>query len=347
MSLVSINPTTGEEIASYDEMSTGEAAEVVGATHEAFLTWRETPAAERSRLLAAAAAVLEEERENHAELMVREMGKPIVQARAEVDKCAWVCRYYAENGERFLAPEPVETDATKSYVAFEPLGVVLAVMPWNFPYWQVFRFAAPALAAGNTGLLKHASNVQGCALAIEEVFRRAGFPTDVFRTLVVGSSRVAAIIEDPRVKAVTLTGSTPAGQAVAGRAGSLLKKTVLELPGVCSTPVRAVSPPSGSLSPRVCRRSSRIVAGARWPQRSWVTPWTRRPTSDPLPVASSAKSSTAKCERASTPAPACCLAASCPTAPAPSIHQRFSPMSKRACRPTPRSSLDRWQRFCR
>jgi succinate-semialdehyde dehydrogenase/glutarate-semialdehyde dehydrogenase len=231
MSLVSINPTTGEEIASYDEMSTGEAAEVVGATHEAFLTWRETPAAERSRLLAAAAAVLEEERENHAELMVREMGKPIVQARAEVDKCAWVCRYYAENGERFLAPEPVETDATKSYVAFEPLGVVLAVMPWNFPYWQVFRFAAPALAAGNTGLLKHASNVQGCALAIEEVFRRAGFPTDVFRALVVGSSRVAAIIEDPRVKAVTLTGSTPAGQAVAGRAGSLLKKTVLELGG--------------------------------------------------------------------------------------------------------------------
>jgi succinate-semialdehyde dehydrogenase/glutarate-semialdehyde dehydrogenase len=231
MTLASIDPTTGEEIANYEEMSSEEVAEIVGATHEAFLTWRETPLAERSRLLTAAAAELEQEREHHAELMVREMGKPIVQARAEVDKCAWVCRYYAENGERFLAPEPVETDATKSYVAFEPLGVVLAVMPWNFPYWQVFRFAAPALAAGNAGLLKHASNVQGCALAIEEIFRRAGFPEQVFRALVVGSSRVAGIIGDPRVRAVTLTGSTPAGKAVAGQAGSLLKKTVLELGG--------------------------------------------------------------------------------------------------------------------
>jgi succinate-semialdehyde dehydrogenase/glutarate-semialdehyde dehydrogenase len=231
MSMVSINPATGEEIARYAEMTGAESREIVGATHEAFVGWRETPNAARSRLLAATAAVLEEQREHHAELMVREMGKPIAQARAEVDKCAWVCRYYAENGERFLAPEPVETDAAKSYVAFEPLGVVLAVMPWNFPYWQVFRFAAPALAAGNTGLLKHASNVQGCALAIEEIFQRAGFPQDVFRTLVVGSSRVAAIIEDPRVKAVTLTGSTPAGRAVAGLAGSMLKKTVLELGG--------------------------------------------------------------------------------------------------------------------
>ncbi|MGB6853753.1 MAG: aldehyde dehydrogenase family protein, partial [Thermoanaerobaculia bacterium] len=160
MTLVSINPTTGEEIASYTEMTSDEVEEVVGATHESFQSWRETPFAERSRLLTAAAAVLEQDRDHHAELIVREMGKPIVQARAEVDKCAWVCRYYAENGESFLAPEPVETDATRSYVAFEPLGVVLAVMPWNFPYWQVFRFAAPALAAGNTGLLKHASNVQ-------------------------------------------------------------------------------------------------------------------------------------------------------------------------------------------
>jgi succinate-semialdehyde dehydrogenase/glutarate-semialdehyde dehydrogenase len=231
MNLVSINPTTGEEIASYPEMSTEEAVEIVGATHEAFLAWRETPFAERRRLLTAAATLLENDREHHAGLMVREMGKPIVQARAEVDKCAWVCRYYAENGERFLAPEQIETDATKSYVAFEPLGTVLAVMPWNFPYWQVFRFAAPALAAGNTSLLKHASNVQGCALAIEEIFHRAGFPDQAFRTLVVGSSRVAAIIEDNRVKAVTLTGSTPAGKAVASQAGSLLKKTVLELGG--------------------------------------------------------------------------------------------------------------------
>jgi succinate-semialdehyde dehydrogenase/glutarate-semialdehyde dehydrogenase len=231
MTLVSINPTTGEVIAHYTDMNSDEVTGIVGATHKAFLTWRETSLAERSRQLAAAASALEQDREHHAELMVREMGKPIVQARAEVDKCVWVCRYYAENGERFLAPELVETDATKSYVAFEPLGVVLAVMPWNFPYWQVFRFAAPTLMAGNTGLLKHASNVQGCALAIEEIFQSAGFPTDVFRTLVVGSSRVAAIIEDTRVRAVTLTGSTPAGKAVAGQAGSLLKKTVLELGG--------------------------------------------------------------------------------------------------------------------
>jgi len=163
--------------------------------------------------------------------MTREMGKPLVQARAEVDKCAWVCDYYAENGESFLTPEIIETDASMSFVAFEPLGVVLAIMPWNFPLWQVFRFAAPALMAGNTGILKHASNVQGCALAIEEIIRDAGYPENVFRTLLMGSSGVKPVIEHPLVKAVTLTGSTPAGQAVARQAGELLKKTVLELGG--------------------------------------------------------------------------------------------------------------------
>jgi succinate-semialdehyde dehydrogenase/glutarate-semialdehyde dehydrogenase len=159
------------------------------------------------------------------------MGKPLADARGEVEKCAWVCDYYAENAESFLAPELVETDASKSFVAYQPLGVVLAVMPWNFPFWQVFRFAAPALMAGNAGVLKHASNVPASALAIEEVFLKAGFPKNLFRTLLIGSKQVAAVIENPLVKAVTLTGSTPAGKAVASKAGEMLKKTVLELGG--------------------------------------------------------------------------------------------------------------------
>ena len=173
----------------------------------------------RSEHLDRAAGLLRQRRDALAELMTREMGKPVVQARAEVDKCAWVCDYYAENAESFLTPEIIETDASKSFVAFEPLGVVLAIMPWNFPLWQVFRFAAPALMAGNTGILKHASNVQGCALAIEEIIRDAGYPENVFRTLLIGSSAVRPVIEHPLVKAITLTGSTPAGQAVAHRRG--------------------------------------------------------------------------------------------------------------------------------
>jgi succinate-semialdehyde dehydrogenase/glutarate-semialdehyde dehydrogenase len=178
-----------------------------------------------------AGRVLRENADGYAVLMANEMGKPVSQGRAEVEKCAWVCDYYADNAAAFLKAEPVETDAAKSFVTFQPLGVVLAVMPWNFPLWQVFRFAAPALMAGNAGVLKHASNVPGCALAIEDVFGKAGFPSDVFRTLLVGSAQVNAIIENPHVKAVTLTGSTPAGRAVARKAGEMLKKTVLELGG--------------------------------------------------------------------------------------------------------------------
>jgi succinate-semialdehyde dehydrogenase/glutarate-semialdehyde dehydrogenase len=163
--------------------------------------------------------------------MAEEMGKPIRQGRAEVEKCAWVCEYYADNAESFLSKETIATDASDSYVTFNPLGVVLAVMPWNFPLWQVFRFAAPALMAGNAGVLKHASNVPGSALAIEEVFRQAGFPASLFRTLLVGGSRVSSVIEDSRIKAVTLTGSTEAGKTVASTAGRVLKKSVLELGG--------------------------------------------------------------------------------------------------------------------
>ena len=231
MTLESLNPATGETIATYDEMTPGEVSEILGRAHRAFLDWRRTSFEERAELMKAATGLLRDGAGEYAELMAREMGKPVAGGRAEAEKCAWVCDYYAENAAAFLAPEPIASDATKSFVAFEPLGTVLAVMPWNFPFWQVFRFAAPGLMAGNAGVLKHASNVPGCALAIEEVFRRAGFPEDLFRTLLVGSPGVAAVIEDPRVVAVTLTGSTPAGKAVAAKAGEMLKKTVLELGG--------------------------------------------------------------------------------------------------------------------
>ncbi len=226
-----INPATGEVIQQYPEHSPDEAARLVDRAGKAFLSWRETPIAKRSFLMKAAARVLRESRGAWAHLMAMEMGKALASAEAEADKCAWVCEYYADNAERLLAPEQVQTDASESYVRFDPLGPVLAVMPWNFPFWQVFRFAAPSLMAGNVGLLKHASNVPGCALAIEKIFLRAGFPEGVFTTLMIPSSGVEAMIRNDAVKAVTLTGSEPAGKSVAAIAGSALKKTVLELGG--------------------------------------------------------------------------------------------------------------------
>ena len=231
MSLDVVNPATGETVATYDEMTPGDAAAAVAAAHQAFLDWRRVGFDQRSCLMRQAGEQLRTRQEDLALLMAREMGKPVKEGRAEVAKCAMVCDYYADRAPGFLADEAIETEATRSYVAFRPLGVVLAVMPWNFPLWQVFRFAAPALMAGNAGVLKHASNVPGTALAIEEIFREAGFPPDLFRTLLVGSAQVEAVIANPLVKAVTLTGSTPAGQAVAATAGRMLKKTVLELGG--------------------------------------------------------------------------------------------------------------------
>lgn len=231
MAIESVNPATGETIASYQEMSQEEVSLAIDGAHRAFLAWRETPFAERARLMKRAAAGLRARREEFAVLMAREMGKPLSGGRSETDKCAWVCDFYAEQAEGFLAPEKIETDASDSYVAFQALGVVLAVMPWNFPFWQVFRFAAPGLMAGNAGALKHASNVPGCALAIEEVFRDAGFPAGLFRTLLIGNRQVERVIAHPKIVAVTLTGSSPAGRAVAGKAASLLKKSVLELGG--------------------------------------------------------------------------------------------------------------------
>jgi len=229
--LCSINPSNGSLIREYDEATPDEVASALAAAARAFEGWRRTTFAERASVLRRAGALLRERREALARLMALEMGKPVAQGRAEADKCAWVCEHYAEHAERLLAPEAAPTDASRSYVAFEPLGPVLAVMPWNFPLWQVFRFAAPALMAGDVGLLKHASNVSGCALAIEEILHGAGVPRDAFRTLLVGSARVAALVRAPEVVAVTLTGSTPAGRAVAATAGACLKKSVLELGG--------------------------------------------------------------------------------------------------------------------
>jgi succinate-semialdehyde dehydrogenase/glutarate-semialdehyde dehydrogenase len=231
MPLRSVNPYSGKVIREYHEMNLHEIEAVLTEVDVKFREWCLTEFSHRSELMKKAAAVLRKDGERFARLMTDEMGKPIKGARAEVEKCAWVCDYYAENAERFLSPETIETDASKSYVAFQPIGIVLAIMPWNFPFWQVFRFAAPALMAGNAGALKHASNVMGCALAIEDVFRQAGFPDNLFRALTIGSSAVDAVIANSHVKAVTLTGSTPAGQAVARSAGSVLKKTVLELGG--------------------------------------------------------------------------------------------------------------------
>lgn len=227
----SINPATGKTVQSYKEMTRDEVAYILDRVQRTFEEWRRTSFIERAVLMKKAGELLRVRKEEFARLMAVEMGKPVAQGRSEVDKCAWVCDYYADNAQAFLAPDLVATDASRSFVAFQPLGIVLAVMPWNFPFWQVFRFAAPGLMAGNAGVLKHASNVCGCALAIEKVFHDAGFPPNLFRTLLIGSSSVAAVIENPHVRAVTLTGSTPAGIAVATTAGAVLKKTVLELGG--------------------------------------------------------------------------------------------------------------------
>jgi succinate-semialdehyde dehydrogenase/glutarate-semialdehyde dehydrogenase len=231
MAIKAIDPMSGKVVASYDEMTPTVVSGIISDVHEAFLEWRRTSFAERATMMREAAKILRGSAGEYARLMAQEMGKPVRDGVAEVEKCAFGCDFYAENAARFLAREPILTEARNSFVTFNPLGIVLAVMPWNFPFWQVFRFAAPGLMAGNAAVLKHASNVPGCALAIEDVFRRAGFPKNLFRTLMIGSPQVPSVIEQPLVRAVTLTGSGPAGRAVAGKAGQMLKKTVLELGG--------------------------------------------------------------------------------------------------------------------
>jgi succinate-semialdehyde dehydrogenase / glutarate-semialdehyde dehydrogenase len=231
MAMHSINPASGETLASFEEHSPGEVERSLATAAAAFPAWRARPLRERSELLRRAAGYLREHKARFGRLITVEMGKPITQAEAEVEKCAWNCEFYADSAESFLADREVTTNAQRSLVAFEPLGPILAVMPWNFPFWQVFRFAAPSLAAGNVAVLKHASNVPQCALAIEEVFQESGFPEGVFRTLLISSSAVESVIVDDRVRAVTLTGSDATGSKVAELAGRHLKKTVLELGG--------------------------------------------------------------------------------------------------------------------
>jgi len=222
MSLDSINPTTGEKLNSYEEMTPAHVDSVLEQVDAARRQWSQTDFTSRAKLMHAAGEVVSRRKAELAKLITAEMGKTLLGAEAEVEKCAAVCHYYADNGEKFLEDEVLSSDASLSKIVYQPLGIVLAVMPWNFPLWQVFRFAVPGLMAGNAGVLKHASNVCGCSLAIEDVFRSAGFPEHIFRSLLIGSSDVARVIENPLVKAVTLTGSAGAGRAVASKAGEML-----------------------------------------------------------------------------------------------------------------------------
>lgn len=227
----SINPATEELIEEYEPMSDSQLESIIKKANSAQQKWQDKTFDQRAEKLITIASLLKEQKEELAELMAEEMGKPLPQGISEAEKCAWVCEYYAENAEKFLQDDYIETDATKSYIHYTPLGTVLAIMPWNFPFWQLFRFAAPALMAGNAAILKHAPNVTGCALKIEEIIHQAGVPRPLFRTVIADIDQTHNIIEHPGVAAVTLTGSTRAGKAVAEKAGSVLKKTVLELGG--------------------------------------------------------------------------------------------------------------------
>ncbi|MDQ2902174.1 MAG: aldehyde dehydrogenase family protein, partial [Chloroflexota bacterium] len=231
MSIQSINPATEEVIETFEPSNAEQVHQALADARAAFLEWRETSFAQRSTLFHRLAHYLRDHKDELARTATLEMGKPIVEAEAEVEKCAWNCEFYADNAEKFLADEPVATNARESYISFQPLGVILALMPWNFPYWQVFRFAAPSMMAGNTAVLKHASNVSRCALEIERAFSECGFPPGAFRTVLVPGAEVSALIADPRVAAVTLTGSEAAGVSVAAASGQALKKNVLELGG--------------------------------------------------------------------------------------------------------------------
>jgi len=231
MAIASINPATGEKLKEFATFNDAEIEKRLKRAEGAFAHHRREPFAKRAQLMMAAAALLEQEKDKFARTITLEMGKLLRAAVEEIEKCARGCRYYAENAERFLEDEPAQTDAARSYVRYEPIGPVLAIMPWNFPFWQVFRFAAPALMTGNVGLLKHAANVPQCALAIEEIFCRAGFDEGVFQTLLIEADRVEKLIVDPRIKAVTLTGSEKAGSAVGSAAAREIKKSVLELGG--------------------------------------------------------------------------------------------------------------------
>ncbi len=259
MLLKSINPATGELIREYDELQWDDVDSALDCSLAAFHQWKRSALSIRAELLRAASDKLLEKLEGLAFNISLEMGKPIRESRSEIEKCAWVCRYYAENAVSFLAPQDIPTEATQSYVAFNPVGPVLAIMPWNFPFWQVFRFAAPALLAGNTVLLKHASNVPACALAIEQVFVEAGFPSKVFQTLLISSRKIDNVISDRRIQAVTFTGSTPAGRSVGEIAGKHLKKSVLELGG--SDPYLILADANLEEAAEICVKARLMNAG--------------------------------------------------------------------------------------
>jgi len=254
-----INPATNEVIEYYDLLTADEIQNILKQSEATFQEYRKTTFEYRKKLMLRAADLLEERKDKYAQTMTDEMGKTLKSSVAEVEKCAWVCRYYADNAEAFLGDEPVDTDASKSLICYRPMGAVLAVMPWNYPFWQVFRFAAPALMAGNVCLLKHASNVPQSALYIEEVFVDAGFPEYAFKTLLIKSEMVASMLEKPIVKAATLTGSGPAGSAVASTAGNQIKKTVLELGG--SDPYIILEDADLDHAAEQCKQSRLLNAG--------------------------------------------------------------------------------------
>ncbi len=255
MAIASINPATGEELKEFASFDDSEIEKRLRRAERAFATYRHSNFAKRAQLMMAAASLLDREKEKFARIITLEMGKLFRAAVEEVEKCVRGCRFYAENAERFLEDEPAQTDAARSYVRYQPLGPVLAIMPWNFPFWQVFRFAAPALMAGNVGLLKHASNVPQCALAIEQIFCRAGFDEGVFQTLLIEPKQVEKLIVDPRVEAVTLTGSEKAGSEVASTAGRHIKKSVLELGGSDAFIVMPSADFEGALSTAIKART--------------------------------------------------------------------------------------------
>lgn len=259
MAIETVNPTTEEKIKTYEPVSKDKLNSWLEAGQRSFYAWAEAPISERAQKMKAAAQILEEKRDVYAKLMALEMGKPIPQGQSEIDKCAWVCEYFADHAERFLAQEEIQADSLRGYVVYRPLGIILAVMPWNFPFWQVFRCAAPALMAGNAVFLKHASNVPECALAIEDIFTKADFPGGLFRTLLIGSDAVSSLIENPLIRAVTLTGSTGAGKTIAAKAGQNLKKTVMELGG--SDPYIILEDADLELAADVCAKARLINSG--------------------------------------------------------------------------------------
>jgi succinate-semialdehyde dehydrogenase/glutarate-semialdehyde dehydrogenase len=353
LALQTINPATGALVRDYAEASDDEIAAMLSCADRAFQEWRRAGFADRARSLRQAAQTLEARKDELGRLMAVEMGKPFAQGRAEAEKCAWVCRYYADNAEAFLGRESVATDASKSFIAFQPLGAVLAVMPWNFPLWQVFRFAAPALMAGNVGLLKHSSNVSGCALAIEEILHGAGVPKGAFRTLLIGSPRVARVVAAPEVKAVTLTGSTPAGKAVAAKAGEMLKKTVLELGGsdayVVLEDAELEAAAEACCTSRLINSGQSCVAAKRFIvvdavryrfQELFVGKMKEKRLGDPLEAggATCAMTCTSRCTGRSRAAPARCSAAR--------SRRGRAPTTRRACSRTSRPACPRSTRSC-